>query len=604
MSAHHSRRCSCAVCHSTEISRAEKELHIELSENSRRNFIKKAGRLGLSLGIGGGLITTPLAAAALRDEDAAYRSKNMQLNKAVQNGKASLLTLLHTADIHSQIHQHDEFFIENGSPVYKRRGGLASLKTMINTLRDQNAANTLVLDGGDCFQGGGIAALSEGKAIVPLMNNIGYDIMLPGNWEVVYGKEMMMQDMFGYDALKVCANMYHDTQDDLKGDLIFPPYFVKHIAGIKIGFIGYNDPLTPKRQSPAYCDGIKFTLPETNVAKYIKILKKYEKCQLVFLLTHMGLAQQFGLSNMEQVKGVDYILGADTHERLRKPVQGAYAKVTEPGAFSSFIAKLDIVVENGVIKDQAYQLLDVDPDKYKEDEEMKRLINKANEPYKKELSRVIGKTKNPLLRYYVIETPMDNFITDAIMWKFKPDIALSNGFRFCPPLIPDPATGTADITIDFLWSMLPVDSEAKMGSVSGKKLWTWLETELENAFARDPAKRLGGWVIRFKGMEVNFTLGNEPGKRVNYINVGGKPIDLNREYSFVACEREGDPDNTICRMKGVDKPHKLGHTMHRVIEEYLAEHSPIAPVVEGRCTATDAPATLLTQVMGLGYEFR
>lgn len=604
MCAHHSPQCSYAVCSAAEISCAEKELHIELSENSRRDFIKKAGRLGLSLGIGGGLITTPLAAAALHNEDATYKSKNMQQNKAVRNGKAVMLTLLHTADIHSQIHQHDEFFMENGRPVYKKRGGLASLKTMINTLRDQNAANTLVLDGGDCFQGGGIAALSEGKAIVPLMNNIGYDIMLPGNWEVVYGKEMMMQDMFGYDGLKVCANMYHDTQDDMNGDLIFPPYYVKHIAGIKVGFIGYNDPLTPKRQSPAYCDGIKFTLPETNVAKYIKILKEYEKCQLVFLLTHMGLAQQFGLSNMEQVKGVDYILGADTHERLRQPVQGAYAKVTEPGAFSSFIARLDIVVENGIIKDQAYQLLDVDPDKYKEDEEMKRLIDKANEPYKKELSRVIGKTRNPLLRYYVIETPMDNFITDAIMWKFKPDIALSNGFRFCPPLIPDPVTGTADITIDYLWSMLPVDSEAKMGSVSGQKLWTWLETELENAFAKDPAKRLGGWVIRFKGMEVNFTLGNEAGKRVNYIKVGGKPIYLNREYSFVACEREGDPDTTICRMQGVDKPHKLGHTMHKVIEEYLAEHSPIAPVVEGRCTATDAPATLLTQVMGLGYEFR
>jgi 2',3'-cyclic-nucleotide 2'-phosphodiesterase (5'-nucleotidase family) len=604
MCAHHLPPCSCAVCHAAEISHAEKELHIELSENSRRDFIKKAGRLGLSLGIGGGLITTPLAAAALHDADATYKSKSMRQNKAVQYGKAAMLTLLHTADIHAQIHQHDEFFIENGRPVYKKRGGLASLKTMINTIRDQNAANTLVLDGGDCFQGGGIAALSEGKAIVPLMNNIGYDIMLPGNWEVVYGKEMMMQDMFGYDALKVCANMYHDTQDDMSGDLIFPPYYVKHIAGIKVGFIGYNDPLTPKRQSPAYCDGIKFTLPETNVAKYIKILKEYEKCQLVFLLTHMGLAQQFGLSNMEQVKGVDYILGADTHERLRKPIQGTYAKVTEPGAFSSFLARLDIVVENGLIKDQTYQLLDVDPDKYKEDEEMKRLINKANEPYKKELSRVIGKTKNPLLRYYVIETPMDNFITDAIMWKFKPDIALSNGFRFCPPLVPDPVTGTADITIDYLWSMLPVDSEAKMGTVSGKKLWTWLEMELENAFAKDPAKRLGGWVIRFKGMEVNFTLGNEPGKRVNYIKVAGNPIDLNREYSFVACEREGDPDTTICRMQGVDKPHKLGHTMHTVIEEYLAAHSPVAPVVEGRCTATDAPPTLLTQVLGLGYEFK
>jgi 2',3'-cyclic-nucleotide 2'-phosphodiesterase (5'-nucleotidase family) len=604
MSAIHSHQCTCAVCHDHEISRAEKELHIEVSENSRRDFIKKAGRLGLGLGIGGGLVTSPLAAAALHNEDAAYKAGNMQRNKAIQNGKATMLTLLHTADIHSQVMTHDEFFIENGKPVFKKRGGLANLKTMINTLRKQNAANTLVIDGGDCFQGSGIAALSEGKAIVPLMNNIGYDIMLPGNWEVVYGKEIMMQDMFGYNALKVCANMYHDTNDDMKGDLIFPPYFVKHIGGVKIGFIGYNDPLTPKRQSPAYCDGIKFTPPELNVAKYIKILREYEKCQLVFLLTHMGLAQQFGLSNMEQVKGVDYILGADTHERLRQPIQGKYAKVTEPGAFGSFIAKLDIVIENGIIKDQVYQLLDVDPDKYREDEEMKQLIDKAKAPYKKELNRVIGKTKHPLVRYYVIESPMDNFITDAIMWKFKPDIALSNGFRFCPPLVPNPTTGMADITVDYLWSMLPVDSEAKKGAISGKQLWQWMETELENAFAKDPAKRLGGWVVRFKGMEVNFTLGNDAGKRVNYIKVAGAPIDMNKEYSFIACEREGDPDTTICRMQGVKQPKLLGHTMHKVIEEYLAVHSPIAPVIEGRCTATDAPSTLLTQVSGLGYEFR
>jgi 2',3'-cyclic-nucleotide 2'-phosphodiesterase (5'-nucleotidase family) len=600
----HSSQCSCTSCHQQDISKAEKDLHIHVSENSRREFLKNAGRLGLGLGIGAGLVTTPLAAAALNDADAGYKAGHMQQNKAVQGGKATLLSLLHTADIHSQLLPHDEFFIEHGKVVYKKRGGLASLKTMINTLRNQNAGHTLVIDGGDCFQGGGTAALSQGRAIVPLMNNIGYDIMLPGNWEVVYGKEMMMKDMFAYDGVKVCANMYHDTEGDWPTDLIFPPYFVKYIAGIKIGFIGYNDPLTPRRQSPAYCNGIRFTAPELNVSKYIRILKEYEQCNMVFLLTHMGLAQQLGLSNKEQVKGADYILGADTHERIRQPIQGAYAKVTEPGAFGSFIAKLDIVVENGIVKDHIYQLLDVDPEKYREDEEMKQLVNEARAPYKNELQRVIGKTKTPLLRYYVIETPMDNFITDAIMWKFTPDIALSNGFRFCPPLVPDAATGTADITIDYLWSMLPVDSEAKQGTITGKQLWAWMEQELENAFAKDPAKRLGGWVIRFKGMEVNFTLGNEPHKRVNHITIGGNPIDMNREYNFVACEREGDPDTTICRMEGVKKPARMGHTMHSVIEEYLAAHSPIAPVIEGRCTATDAPPNLLTQVEGIGYEFR
>ena len=600
----HLSNCTCSSCDKEMISKAEKEMHIQLSENSRRDFLRKSGRLGLGLGIGGGLISTPLAASALHYEDAEYKSHSMAQNKAVQDGKATMLTLLHTADIHSQLNIHDEFFIENGKPVYKKRGGFATLKSMINTLRNDNAGNTLVIDGGDCFQGSGVAALSEGKAIVPLMNNIGYDIMLPGNWEVVYGKEMMMKGMFAYDGVKVCANMFHDTNDEMKGDLIFPPYFIKQIAGIKIGFIGYNDPLTPKRQSPAYSDGIKFTFPESNVAKYIKILKEYEQCEMVFLLTHMGLAQQVGLANMPEVKGVDYILGADTHERVRTPIEGKYTKVTEPGAFGSFIAKLDIVVENGVVKDHNYQLLDVDPGKYKEDEEMKQLVSKAREPYKNELNRVIGKTKTPLVRYYVIETPMDNFITDAIMWKFKPDIALSNGFRFCPPLVPDPKTGEAEITVDYLWNMLPVDSEAKTGIITGKQLWGWMEKELQNAFAKDPAKRFGGWVVRFKGMEVNFTIGNELGKRVNWIKIAGAPIDLQKEYSFVACEREGDPDTTICRVEGVKTPKRLGATLHSVIEEYLKLNSPISPKLEGRSTATDAPNTLLTQLMGVGYEFR
>jgi 2',3'-cyclic-nucleotide 2'-phosphodiesterase (5'-nucleotidase family) len=599
----HIQNCSCKACHQEAISQAEKDLHIQLSENSRRDFFRKSAKLGMGLGIGGGLIA-PMAASALQGEESAYKTKNMEQNKAVRDGKATMLTLLQTADIHAQLMVHDEFFVENGKSVYKKRGGYATLKSMINTIRNKNLAHTLLIDGGDCFQGGGVAAMSEGKAIVPLMNNIGYDIMLPGNWEVVYGKEMMMKDMFAYDGVKVCANMFHDTNDDMKGDLIFPPYFVKHIAGIKIGFIGYNDPLTPKRQSPAYSDGIKFTMPELNVAKYVKILREYEQCDMVFLLTHMGLAQQVGLANMPHVKGVDYILGADTHERVRTPIQGVHTKVTEPGAFGSFLAKLDIVIEDGVVKDHSYQLMDVDPGVYGEDEEMKRLVTKAREPYKKELDRVIGQTKTTLQRYYVIETPMDNFITDAIMWKFKPDIALSNGFRFCPPLVPDAKTGVADITMDFLWSMLPVDSEAKKGIITGQQLWGWMEKELQNAFAKDPAKRFGGWVVRFKGMEVNFTIGNDAGKRVNWIKVAGKPLVMEKEYSFVACEREGDPDTTICRVEGVKEPKRLGATLHSVIEEYLKIHSPVAPKMEGRCTATDAPHTLLTQLMGFGYEFR
>ncbi len=582
---YHIPHCSCQSC---------SDENTEQPSSGRRDFLKSASSLGLGLAFGGAVAGTLEGCGS----DAASMGKS----SSVRSGKAQHFTILNTADIHSQLGIHDEFFWVEGKPVYKKRGGFATLKTMIDTLRNENPENTVVIDGGDCFQGGGVAALSEGRNIVPLINEVGYDLMLPGNWEVVYGKEMMMQDLGGYNSAKICANMYHDG-GDLNGEMIFQPYWIKQMAGVKIGFIGYNDPLTPKRQSPAYSKGITFTDPLDNVAKYVKYLRQYEKCSMVFLVTHMGLTQQIALGNQPQLEGVDYILGADTHERVRKPIQAKYAKVTEPGAFGSFVAKLDVVVEDGVIKDQTYQLLDVDPDQYKPNADMQALVDRMREPYKAELDTVIGKTKSTLVRYYVIENPMDNLITDAVHWKFKPDIALSNGFRFCPPLVVDNPEQPQEITNDFLWSMLPVNSQARSGEVKGSRLKEWLEKELENVFSVDPAKRFGGWVVRFKGMEMNFTSEKPMGERINWIKIAGEPMDPNRSYKVIACEREGDPEDMLCRIKNVENPVDLPDYLHDVIREYLKEHSPVEPKVEGRVTCTDLPQNVLSQLDGYEYEF-
>ena len=74
--------------------------------------------------------------------------------------------------------------------------------------------------------------------------------------------------------------------------------------------------------------------------------------------------------------------------------------------------------------------------------------------------------------------------------------------------------------------------------------------------------------------------------------------------SQAACEREGDPDDTLCRMEKVKNPRRANATMHNILREYFAQHSPVAPKVEGRITATDAPQTLLSQLEGYDYEFR
>src|SRR5258706_2867457 len=451
---------------------------------TRRTFLKRSASLAVAAGLcPSSLLNNP--------------GKNPAPKKTT--GKAQRITLLHTSDIHGQVKVHDEFFWENDKAVFKKRGGFAQLKTMVAEFRRQNP-NTLLFDCGDCFQGSAVAALSEGPAMIPLLNNLGYDAMLPGNWEVVYGKRKLISNMDACNARKICSNMYHQET----GKFIFPPYQVFFVAGVKIGFVGYNDPLTPIRQSPAYSYGINFSEPEKNIAAYIWLLKEQEKCDLIIALTHMGMAQQIHLSDQSNASGLDYIFGGDTHERIRKPVQGKYAKVTEPGAFASFIGKLDITMENGKMKEENYQLVEVDPEKYKADEEMLALIDQAYRPYEKEIKKVIGKSTTPLYRYFIIETPMDNLITDALMWKAKPDIALSNGFRFCPPLVPDKNTGEVQITREFLWSMLPVNAEITTAEITGGQLYHWLEQELENVFSKDPVKHFGGWVKPFKGRKEKF----------------------------------------------------------------------------------------------------
>jgi 2',3'-cyclic-nucleotide 2'-phosphodiesterase (5'-nucleotidase family) len=566
-----------------------------MNQNNRRNFIKNAAVLGMGVPAAIG----PISAAFASDANTEHQNANAGTSKQAPNQFSVFIT----TDLHAQIHTHDEFFWENEKAVYKKRGGLAVLKTMIDALRAQHPQNILY-DGGDYFHGHGVASLSEGEALIPLMNAFNYDLILPGNWEVVYKKKKMLYDMGHSNAAKICANMWHKTNDADNGTLIYPPYWIKYIAGAKVGFIGFTDHLVPKRQSPAYSEGIGFTHATDNVAKYITYLKEVEGCGIIFIVTHMGLAQQVGLANDPSVAGADFILGADTHERVRVPIQGKYTKVVECGAFGSFLGKLDITVKEGKIDTYQYELLDVDPVKYPANKNVLALVQKAAAPYQDALQKVIGYTSTPLVRYFVLETPMDNLITDAVMWKFKPDIALSNGFRFCQPLAVPQGAQKVAITNEFLWNMLPVDSTAKKGEVTGQQILEWLEKELENAFAPDPSKRFGGWFVRFAGMEVNCTIGKPKGQRVNTVKIKGQPLDKNKMYTIVACEREGDPNDTLCRIEKVSNPVATQNSLHDVITEYLAATPLVAPKLEGRTTATDKPATLLTQLEGTTYNFR
>ncbi|CAN1555707.1 UshA 5'-nucleotidase/2',3'-cyclic phosphodiesterase and related esterases [Spirosomataceae bacterium] len=545
-----------------------------------------------------------LATAAAASPATVLAKDKPELNEkgsleALKNGT---ITFLQTTDVHCQLHAHDELFWEDNKLVFRKTGGYPHMATALDMLKKENPENTITIDTGDMFQGSMLSVKTSGQAFVPLLNAMNYDLYLPGNWEVVYYKKNMQKLLGGLLAPKVCANMYHDLGEGKKGELIFQPYQIVNKLGAKIGILGYTDPLVPLRQSPLYSKGIVYTKPEDNLKEYVELLKEQEQCDFIIILSHLGLSQQIALGNHPHCKGVDYIFGADTHERVRKPIQAEYCKIVEPGAFGSFIGRLDLKVVNGKIVGEKYELIEVSPKKYPAKKEILDLVNALEKPYKDEIGKVLGYSTVPLYRNFVVENTIDTMIVDALKWKVNADVVLSNGFRFCPPRNVG-SDGKVAITEGYLYDMLPVDSTIRTAKATGQQIMDWLEKELQNVFAQDASKRFGGWLIRFKGMQVEFKAFERVGHRVQKVTIAEQPLDLKKTYTLCACERDGDPDDMLCRMKGVKEGTNTSYTLHSMMKEYLHKFSPVTPTLRHDAKILDAPQDLLSQVSGVDYQF-
>jgi sulfur-oxidizing protein SoxB len=564
-------------------------------KDKRRDFLKKLSVLG-----GAGLV----AGIPFANATASVANSIAGEAESLASNDSFTLNILQTTDVHCQVHPHDELFWENNQTVFRKTGGYAHLASYLDKERKENK-NTFLIDTGDMFQGSELSVKTTGKAMIPILNALAYDLYLPGNWEVIYYKKAMQTLLGSLNAPKVCANMYHDIGEGQKGELIFPPYSIWSVNGVKIGFIGYTDPLVPLRQSPNYSRGIIYTKPEENIAHYVDVLRNQEQCIAVMVVAHLGLSQQLSLANLEVCKGVDYILGGDTHERVRKPIVCKFSKVVEPGAFGSFVGKLQLNIKNGKLINDSYELVELDSKKYKASKKISAIIEQNQAPFDKEINSIVGYSTIPLYRYFVVENPIDTLILDALKWKVNEvDIVLSNGFRFCPPRTTPDHTGNIPITNGYLYDMFPVDSTVRTGTVSGKQIQEWLEKELNNVFAKDATERFGGWVIKFKGMQVKFDAFGEKGQRVKEIMVNGKELISDNSYSVCACERDGDPSDMLCRMRNVKNAKNTTHTLHSVMKEYLAANSPVTPTPPLNADVLDAPQTLLTQVTGVDYQFR
>jgi 2',3'-cyclic-nucleotide 2'-phosphodiesterase (5'-nucleotidase family) len=496
---------------------------------------------------------------------------------------AKRLTLLHLTDTHAQLETHAEF-MPGERPEIQQMGGYARLKTAIDRERAAADGPSFLLDGGDEFQGSGAAAWSQGGVMLEPLNALGIDAFVPGNWEPVYGPERMMELMRKLDTAVIAYN-FHDSDT---GERLFKPAITIERDGVRVAFVGLTDVTTTVRQPPAQVKGLDSTRID-GLREFVKELRTKERPDLVVGVAHMGLTVTRQMAR--EIPEFDVILSGHTHERTEKAILEGHVIVVEAGSMGSFLGRLDLTLKpggGGGVAGHDFRLIPVTADAYPEDARMKRVVDEALRPHRARLNEVACRTETPILRYDVLETSADNLIAEVVRAAAGADVGFTNGFRFGLPIPAGP------VTVGDLWSLLPLDARMKVGKVTGRQLREYLENELELVYSGDPWRLSGGWGPRASGMTMTYAAKARPGHRLISVKVNGREVGDADEYTMAGCEREGEPLDVICRLRGTREARMLPESVHAALARYFKTHPVVAPRRDGRAVAVDLPREILS----------
>lgn len=217
------------------------------------------------------------------------------------------LVVLHTNDVHSCIMPLNEN-LDN-----KDLAGRGGFIRRVNMIKEQRALHPdlLFFDSGDFSQGSGYYTLFKGDVEVGLMNQMGYDAVTIGNHEFDFGLENLARLFRMANFPIVCSN-YDFTGTPCDG--LVKDYITINRNGLKIGVFALGAPLKGLVANKN-CEGVKFLDPAETAKKYVKLLRKQEKCDVVICLSHLGWEiseypdQQF----IREIDGCDLVLGGHTH---------------------------------------------------------------------------------------------------------------------------------------------------------------------------------------------------------------------------------------------------------------------------------------------------
>jgi sulfur-oxidizing protein SoxB len=416
-------------------------------------------------------------------------------------------------------------------------GGFAYLKTLVDSQRDEvGQGNSLLLDGGDTWQGSGTAYWTRGRDMVGACNRLGVDVMT-GHWEFTYEEREVLQNIAEFDGEFVAQNV-RLTDDalfdgapafDQDTGQVFRPYTVRSVGGRRIAIIGQAFPYTPIANPRRFIPNWTFGIRAAELQSLVDAIRARDKPDAVVLLSHNGMDVDLKLAGV--VSGLDAILGGHTHDAMPLPVivgNGAGRTiVTNAGSNGKFLGVLDLDFGSDGVRDFRYRLLPVFAELLPPDPEMSAYIGEVRQPWEDVLNEPLAVADELLYRRGNFNGTFDQVICDAQRVVGDAQIALSPGFRWGTTVLPGD-TVTMERVMDQTCITYP---ETYVREISGEQLKAILEDVADNLFNPDPFYQQGGDMVRTGGLNYVCDPLGGPGGRISDMTLDdGTPIAAGKNY--------------------------------------------------------------------------
>ena len=455
---------------------------------------------------------------------------------------------------------------EKSAARFGRLGGFAHLKTLIDRLRSEaGAQNSLLLDGGDAWQGTGLANASRGADMVEAANLLGVEAMT-GHWEFTYGEDALRGNLERFKGEFLAQNVFLTDEAAFSGakafdsasGRVFKPATIKEVGDYRIAVIGQAFPYVPiahpKRLTPDWTFGIR----EQELQTLIDGLRSNDKADAVVLLSHNGMDVDLKLAS--RMRGLDVILGGHTHDAVPQPIPvtnaGGTTLVTNAGSNGKFLGVLDLDLAKGRVQDVRYRLFPVFSELLKPDTEMASLIDKVRSPHVAAWSNKIITTSRLLYRRGNFTGTVDELICAALRREFDTEIALSPGFRWGATFLPNQRLTMEDVLAETAITY----PETYASRLTGSDIKNTLEDICDNLFNPDPYYQQGGDMVRVGGLSYSCMPSEKIGQRISDLKLeNGRAIEPGKRYKVAGWAavnaQQGQPVwDVVAKQLGSGKP--------------------------------------------------